>query len=107
MYFIALLLTLQVKDQHPLNTRERNNIAPAFLSYLRTEEPLCQEIYMTVEPLQSDMRTTLLRLTIAGNQQNITVAILNRLTSQSLFQLGSRKYDVEAIDLIDHKWAGL
>lgn len=108
MYFAALLLTVQSvgEARTPAGT-ETHSIHHVLTNCLHRLDASHQQDDVTVALLRSEHQRSLLRLTICGREETPVPAILEAATTQSPFQQGQGRYEVESIDLNHPRWTGI
>jgi hypothetical protein len=108
MYFVALLLRVRkVEETKTMEYAVSHDIQHVLADYHRSHAASHQQQYgITVSLLRCESRNALLRLTICSRERMPVSAILES-TIHSLFQLGHVRYEVQAIDLTNPRWAGI
>ena len=108
MYFVALLLTIRsVEEAKTTEYSESHDIHHVLADYHRILAASHQQQYgITVSLLRCEPQHALLRLTIC-NREKIPVSAILETAIPSLFQHGNGRYEVQAIDLTNPRWAGI
>ncbi|SRR6266566_1390592 len=108
MYFVALLLTVRsVEEARATECTVSRDIHHVLADYYCSLAASHQQQYdITVSLLRCEPRHALLRLTICSREETPVSAILETALP-SLFQHGHGRYEVQAIDLTNPRWAGI
>ncbi len=107
MYFVALLLTVRcIEEARTLEYRDICDIHHVLADYHCNYAASHQQYDITVSLLRCEPRHALLRLTICSREKSPVSAILETAIP-SLFQHSHGRYEVQAIDLTNLRWAGI
>ncbi len=107
MYFVALLLTVRcIEEARTLEYRENRDIHHVLADYHCSLAASHRQEDITLSLLRCEPQHALLRLTICGRERTPVSAILETALP-SLFQHDHRRYEVQAIDLTNPRWAGI
>ncbi len=108
MRFLACLLTLQHhSSQEPLLFAEYVRLRQDILMAFFPTEHACPHL-LTVACLRSDQHQTVLRLTLAEEQQHSTLSqLLRRVHSGQPILFCQRSGEISAFDISDPTWTGM
>ena len=107
MYFVALLLTVCcIEEARTTEYAEARDILHVLVDYHRNHAASHRQYDTTVSLLRCEPGHALLRLTICSREKTPVSAILETALP-SLFQHGRGRYEVQAIDLTNPRWAGI
>lgn len=107
MYFVALLLTVRcIEEARATEYGEVGDIYRVLADHHRSLAGSHQQYDITVSLLRCEPRHALLRLTICSREKTPMSAILEAAIP-SLFRHGHGRYEMQAIDLTNPRWAGI